>query len=321
MKTSLFILWLALTGPLVAQGLESVELKPSDLVAGEAENDLAALAQTARVLQRPVVVMAPDSWRQQIAGLLRKAWPQIRLQLKKSPSGKMRAYILEPPQVEAGRAPAPEVQLGGRPPVADFSVAPVQRTEIRAVNTLEQPKLIGPGLVPLGRPGADARQRPATVSTDQATGASQADKRTAVASEPEKPSSARVEPVTSPGPVDVSTTDAQVAGEQTGKPDGETKTDGQAGTPAAAADPVQAERRKLEKIYNRGRAVNKTIPVRKLRRNDVLYVWEHNVLVMRKSSASKLHYWLLDRENLQLDQPAIRNEGNHLYRIIGRLRH
>ncbi len=318
---------------LPAQDLESVELKASDLVTGNAENDLIALAESAKIARKPVVVMAPDSWRQQIAGLLRKAWPQIQIQMKKSPSGKMRAYLLQETPKQNTKALAPEVKLERQKPAADFAVEPVvSQPAIQSVQSIGKETLTTPGLVPLGKPapairtsqhssGTKLRSRaPDSSQISQAGEKQLAETPAQSRSETDAPAKTASRPIQTRSRKFVSqSTGSQKAKPHTPKPDDAAEKTATTPNQPASDDPVLAERRKLERIYNKGKTVKKKITVRKLKLNDVLYVWPHNILVVRKTGATKRHFWLIDREKLDLNQPAIRDEGNHLYRIRGKL--
>ncbi len=337
MKVISSILLLLMAVSLQAQDLESVELKASDLVTGNAENDLIALAETAKIARKPVVVMAPDSWRQQIAGLLRKAWPQVEIKLRKSPSGKMKAWLLQPEQKSNPKALAPEIKLPEEKPKTDFAVQPVTETSIQSVAEIGQNTLKTPGLVPLGKPAPAIRttQQPAS-STKLRSLPHQSVKNTGDKSDSATPGHAMVADEkavatekTPPAHKPIQTRSRKFVsqhGTESSKPRQEDKPHKvakkvDAPVPVASeTDPVASERQKLERIYNKGKTVKKKITVDKLKLNDVLYVWPHNTLVARKSGATRRHFWLTDRERLKLDQPAIRDEGNHLYRIRGKLK-
>ncbi len=277
------------------QGLESAELWASDLVSGRAEADLRALAETARLQQQPVVVMAPDSWRQQVRSLLRSEWPQGQLEMKKSPDGSMKAWLKSATAAASKSAPAPEMQLQGEPHQAAFQPEPERAAgqEIRSVQELAAETLRTPGLMPLGQPTPRPQGHISTVDRSKARGMTTTPAaQTAASSKSEPP----------PQPTQA----AQ-------QPDSTQPV-------VKEIDAAEEERRKMERIYNRGKPVRKSLPIHKIKRNDVLYVWDHNVLVVRKSSATMRHFWLREPHTLNLDQTAIRSEGNRLYRVIGPLR-
>ncbi len=338
MKIISSILLILASMALQAQDLESVELKASDLVSGNAENDLIALAESAKIARKPVVVMAPDSWRQQIASLLRKAWPQIKIRLKKSPSGKMKAWLLQPEQKANPKALAPEIQLPEEKPEADFNVKPVAETNIHSVAAISQNTLTTPGLVPLGKPlpanratqvasGTKLRSRPHE-SAKGSGPASKAESGSQMASQPDprndnkadKESHSSRKPIRTRSRKFVSqSSSTKTADQAPSVPQVAKETNTKATAGAGIEDPVSTERKKLERIYNKGKSVKKKLTLRKLKLHDVLYVWEHNTLVMRRSSATKRHFWLEDWQKLDLDQPALKKEDAHLYRVRGML--
>lgn len=76
------------------------------------------------------------------------------------------------------------------------------------------------------------------------------------------------------------------------------------------------ERRAIEKEYNRGKHIDKSLRLKNLHVNDEVYIIGQIQLVIRKqkSTGSTKKYWLI--EKLNLESSSVEKDGNNKYKII-----
>ncbi|MEM9532911.1 MAG: hypothetical protein AAGA23_18465 [Pseudomonadota bacterium] len=94
---------------------------------------------------------------------------------------------------------------------------------------------------------------------------------------------------------------------------------GDAESPAektAAVD--EDEKSRMERLYNNGRAVNRSLSIAALRPDDVLYVGNGMILVARRVQVNLKRYWL--DGDLDLTLPELEKTGSRKYRVIRQIR-
>ena len=84
------------------------------------------------------------------------------------------------------------------------------------------------------------------------------------------------------------------------------------------AEPDLAEKQRMEKLFNSGRSIDRSLSVAALRPDDVLYVGNGRILVARRVQAKMKRYWL--SETIDLGLSEIEKTGNRRYRIRRQIR-
>jgi hypothetical protein len=81
----------------------------------------------------------------------------------------------------------------------------------------------------------------------------------------------------------------------------------------ADVDSYPDERTEMEARYNGGDPVERSVSVGRLRLDDILYVGDDLILVVRRERVGLKRYWL--EGDLDLDREELEKQGNSRYRV------
>jgi hypothetical protein len=287
----LFLLVALAVGNVMAQ---SADISGAQLLSGDADARLQALAREAAAGNRKLVISAPEYWHEMILEQVRRGGGdglQVEVRDSFAEAVMVRSDSLAPaepvaavepePAAAPAPAPAPVVQRPPPPAAPAPRPAPAQSVPRPATPVVAAPPPVPPPVA------AQPAPRPAAPAPTPAPAPAQA-----VAPAPAQPVAAAPAPAAAPA------------------------------TPAASSGSAEAEaaaiKRRLEASLNGGARITRSISQTSLEPKDVLYVRGEVIAVQRRDSLRSQLYWL--EGGIELMRVELRESGPNRYVVVEPIR-
>lgn len=338
MRALSFLFAITVSFGLYAQ--EEIRLKASDMISGRAADKISGLVETAKAQQTPVLVEAPDHWRDKVIAMLRKsAGEDVIIRSQSTEADDIRLTLQNGVALKKQSTPSqkltPDTAIKRDDKRVEYQ--PIKANgepTVKSIELASKPTL--GGLMPLEKPRRSTSSGTAlstgtrhqgSISKETPDEASKELEETALSPKTE-PGSQRVKET--PKPVRKSPTASKpveiASASQPPKEAAEEKLETNAETHAEIKPEstqkkealIAADRIVMEGWINEGKAIKKRITPKRLKMGDTLYVGSYNIVVIRFDGLRKRHFWL--QGSVDLKQRTLKQTGKNRYKIQGRLK-